>query len=124
MVTITLVVAGAGLLGGIVTSLLAGQFQLPQLDKNAGVFRPGWIGNAVVGAVAALVIWGLYGPLATTVLLGEGANTVKASLRVADLMGAIVTGIGGSRILSAEVDKRLLAKAKEDLRSSLELLNK
>ncbi|MGQ0615253.1 MAG: hypothetical protein ACT4PV_16090 [Planctomycetaceae bacterium] len=124
MVTIAVVIAGAGLLGGLVSSFLANQFKLPKLDLQAGVFMPGWIGNAIVGAIAALVLWGLYGPLASAVVIGDGSEAVKASLRMADVAGALVTGLGGSKILAAEVDKRLLAKTNDNLTETVKELAK
>ena len=85
-------------------------------DLDAGVYGPGWIGTVLVGGFAALVFWGLYGPMAHSVLIGtpEAAGTT-ISLRVSELLGALVSGIGGGRLLSAEVEKKVLAREKEAL---------
>src|ERR1044072_6423602 len=62
---IILLIAGFGAIGGIVNSAISGEFNYPRFDQAAKVWRPGWIGNVLVGSVAALVDWGVYGPLAS-----------------------------------------------------------
>jgi hypothetical protein len=107
-----LLFAGCGAVGGLVNALLAGDLHLPHREGN--VYSPGWIGNVVIGAVAALVTWGLYGPLAKAGVVGYA--TVPA---ISELAGAILTGIGGGRILSNEVEKKALVKAKDELTETL-----
>jgi len=109
---IALVVLGCGAAGGFVNALLAGDLHLPH--REASIYSPGWIGNVAIGAVAALIYWGLYGPLAKTTILGDGA-ALQASLTMSELAGSIVTGIAGGRILTSEVDKKVLAKARDTL---------
>ncbi len=105
---------GVGCFGGFVNSLIAGELHLPKLDLGAGVWRPGWLGNVVIGGTAALVFWGLYGPMAAIQIVGDQAPA-KATLHVAELFGAILTGIGGGRLLTAEVDRRVLRTEKAAL---------
>jgi len=115
-VTVILVLAvvfSAGCFGGLVNTLIAGEFRLPRLDRRAKIWRPGWIGNVIVGGTAALVFWGLYGPVATIQLTGN--SDAHLSLHVGELVGAILTGIGGGRLLTAEVDRRVLQKEKSAL---------
>jgi hypothetical protein len=108
----------AGGVGGTVNALMTDNgFVKPKREPaSAGgtVFRAGWLGNAFVGAIAALISWGLYGPLGalmlygTTAALAKNASPETVGLSLAALVGAILVGIGGARWLSNEVDKDLL----------------
>lgn len=120
MLLMLFVVFAAGGLGGVVNALMTDNgFAIPRFEQagnGARVLRPGFAGNVVIGAVAALVSWGLYGPLATYIVLGsEGALKTNTSatigLSLASLVGAILIGIGGARWLTSEVDKNLLRAA-------------
>jgi hypothetical protein len=112
--TICAVVFGAGCFGGLVNALIAGELYLPRIDRRARVWRPGWIGNVIVGGTAAFVFWGLYGPLASVQIIGDGAAP-QVVLHVSELLGSVVSGIGGGRLLSAEVDRRLLRSENQAL---------
>jgi hypothetical protein len=99
----------AGLVGGTINALLSDNgFVLPKYTE--GILRPGWLGNALIGGVAAAVSWSLYGPLAAVpIIAGAGAEaTPKGDLTLAGVGGAILVGIAGARWLSNEVDKTLL----------------
>lgn len=111
----------AGGIGGVVNAVLTDNgFLLPRtepVDGGAAIVRPGWLGNVLVGAVAAVVSWGLYGPLGGYLVLGT-PEAVAASpapgrvgLSLAALVGAVLVGVGGARWLSGEVDKSLLRAA-------------
>ncbi len=113
---IVLAIFAAGCIGGVVNAILAGELQLPKLDTVAGVYRPGWIGTVLVGGVAALVFWGLYGPMTSAVLIGGSPSDRAAPiLRVSELFGALLSGIGGGRLLTSEIEKKLLARKSEEL---------
>jgi hypothetical protein len=114
---IALIVCGCGAIGGFVNALLAGDLHLPHREAN--LYSPGWIGNVVIGAVAALVFWGLYGPMAKVALIGMTVTPDHVTFTVAELAGSVVTGIGGGRILSSEVEKRVLNKTKDELTNAL-----
>lgn len=114
---ITLLVLACGAVGGLVNALLAGDLHLPHREEN--IYSPGWIGNVVVGAVAALVFWGLYGPMAKVAVIGNTAPDIPAAFTIAELAGSVVTGIGGGRILSNEVDKKTLEKKSKELVDAL-----
>jgi hypothetical protein len=94
--------------------LITGELKLPKLDREANVYRPGWIGNMVVGGAAALVFWGLYGPLAKAELIAA-APVVQPSLKIAELCGSLLTGIGGGRLLTAELEKQVLKNQNDAL---------
>jgi hypothetical protein len=114
---IVALVCACGGIGGLVNALLAGDLHLPHREGN--LYNPGWIGNVVIGAVAALVFWGLYGPMAKLAIVGPASDGAKVIFTVAELAGSVVTGIGGGRILSSEVEKKALAKMKDDLTNVL-----
>jgi heme/copper-type cytochrome/quinol oxidase subunit 1 len=115
---IALIVLVCGGVGGFVNALLAGDLRLPRRD--ADMYSPGWIGNVIIGAVAALVFWGIYGPMAKVAVIGPDTNeATKAIFTISELAGSVVTGIGGGRILSSEVEKRALTKMKESLTDAL-----
>jgi hypothetical protein len=101
----------AGGLGGVVNALMSDNgFALPQNTPSAAggvVWRPGIVGNVVIGAVAALVSWGLYGSGAGMPII----SALKVDLTWAGFAGGVLVGIGGSRWLTAEVDKTLLKNA-------------
>ncbi len=83
------------------------------------------MGNVLIGGVAALVFWGLYGPLSEAILIGStdtAAASVVPSLRVAELFGSLITGIGGGRLLTNEVDRRVLENRNEALSSTRNVL--
>jgi hypothetical protein len=48
--------------------LTSNGFVLPKLSN--GILQLGIIGNLLLGAFAAVITWGLYGPLKDAVLLG------------------------------------------------------
>ena len=115
---IALMVCACGGIGGFVNALLAGDLRLPHREAG-NLYSPGWIGNVVIGAVAALVFWGLYGPMAKIAIVGPRPSGIQAIFTVAELAGSVVTGIGGGRILSSEVEKKALAKTKDELADAL-----
>jgi hypothetical protein len=110
----------AGAVGGVVNALMTDNgFVLPKSEKvndTTSIWRPGYLGNVLVGAVAAVVSWGLYGPLSAYFIVGtEQAPVVnvveRVGLSLASLVGAILIGAGGARWLTSEVDKNLLRGA-------------
>lgn len=115
------VVGVAGAIGGVVNAIMTDNgFLKPKNEKVDGgntVLRPGYLGNILLGAIAAIVSWGLYGPLSSYFVMGTTealkANTSpeNVGLSLASLVGAVLVGIGGARWLSNEVDKNLLRAA-------------
>jgi hypothetical protein len=116
--TIAVVVSVSGAVGGFVNALLAGDLHLPHREHET-LYSPGWIGNVVIGAVAALVVWGLYGPMAKVAVISSGNVSTPVALTIAEVAGSILTGIGGGRILSSEVEKKALTKMKDELTGAL-----
>ena len=105
----------AGGVGGVVNALMTDNgFILPKWEDANGnkIWRPGMVGNVIIGAVAAIISWGLYGPFADYIFIGDpNPNAAKPNLTVAAVVGAILIGVGGARWLSNEVDKKLLKSA-------------
>jgi len=103
-----LVIAAAGGIGGFGNALVTDNgFLFPKTDRvnGAGILRPGFLGNIVIGALSGGISWALYGPAGTTLL------TDMASPTLAAFGGALLIGVGGARWLSNEVDKQLLRTA-------------
>lgn len=120
---IILTIFAAGCFGGLTNAAIAGEFHLPHKDAEARIFRPGWIGNVLVGGVAALVFWGLYGPMAAAVVIGtEAPQAIHAVLRVSELFGALLTGVGGGRLLTAAVEKKISEREKSALNETKDSL--
>lgn len=117
MWTIVFAISAAGAVGGLVNALLTDNgFALPRTEKvgDLSVYRPGMFGNVIVGIVAALISWGLYGPLATYNIIPDSKdlpNQPEPTLNLFALVGAVLVGVGGARWLTNEVDKSLLQGA-------------
>jgi hypothetical protein len=103
-------------------TFITGEFALPQFDKNNKIWRPGWVGNVFVGAVAAVVVGGMYGPLAQFVI--NGSQQTVPQLTVAQLLGAVIVGIGGGNILTQLAQRQADRLAKDTLASALAAMTK
>lgn len=104
-----------GAIGGIVNALISDNgFIWPREVKGTKgdkIIKPGFVGNAIVGGVASFVSWSLYGPLAELPILGGMPDTEPLpGIPLSSIGGAILVGIGGSRWLTNEVDKKILKK--------------
>lgn len=123
----------AGGLGGLLNSLLSDNLFLWVKNETYRdgrvIMRYGFIINALIGAFAALISWGT---TAEGLYIIAPATSVKTevSLSVVGLVSAMVIGIGGSRWLTNEVDKRLLkttaslaAESPENPRAATSILN-
>ena len=108
-------VASLGAVGGLVNCAISGEFVLPKLKD--GVWRPGWVGNVLVGAVAAFVVTGTNGQLAGVELPPPEGTTLSASW--AQIAGAIVIGLGGGNILTNMAARRADQISKDNLASAL-----
>lgn len=106
------VIAGAGGVGGVVNALLGanGGMVIPRVSNS--ILQLGIIGNLLLGAFAAVITWGLYGPLKDAVLLGsEPVGQLPSNLTVTAVVGAALAGAGGARVVSGELDKRFYKNA-------------
>jgi hypothetical protein len=110
---LVLIVFGVGAIGGAINALISDNgFVLPK--STAGILRPGFFGNMLIGGVAAAISWSLYGPLASLPIVSVGSRETppaQGDLTLAAIGGAILVGVAGARWLSNEVDKALLRTA-------------
>ena len=106
------IVCCAGAVGGLVNALLSDNgFLLPckQEVDQLRILRPGFLGNMLIGTVAAALSWGLYGPLSMAPIFSNLPAT--QSLTLSALVGAALVGTGGARWVTNEIDKKLLTVA-------------
>lgn len=123
---LAVLIALLGGAGGVVNALLTDNgFALPRRETAGGarILRPGFLGNIMLGAVAAVVFWGLYGPFAEVNVVGEDPRAqpdVAGATReengrfgetLSGFITAVVIGAGGARVITSEVDKKLLRAA-------------
>jgi hypothetical protein len=124
MVRIALFIAAAGAAGGLLNAGLSGAgLMLPEVVNLPGglAVLPGFLGNVFVGAVAAVISFGLYGSFAGVTLFrasGPGGQQpgpaptpapppVSMQLTLAALAGALLVGFSGGRWVTAEADRQL-----------------
>ena len=98
-------ILGAG--GGLLRSLLSG-FEPWGLDSATKLWKPGWPGHIFTGAVAAFVVWAIYGPFAGKDVTTEALFTVTLS----QIAGSILSGIAGAEILQRLAERRAEEVAK------------
>lgn len=125
MFVIVGLVAFAGGLGGGLNAVMSGaQLGARPVDRvdQQLVLVPGSFGNVLVGAAAALVSFGLYGPLASVAFFSLKARSQAPpsetdpetgpapaptqGLTLAALSGAILVGFSGGRWLTSEAEKQ------------------
>lgn len=80
-------IALLGGVGGVLKCAVTGEFVLPSFgtaksDRRKKAWRPGWIGNVITGAGAAVFVGMVYGPLGQVALNalkpdGKGSATEK-----------------------------------------------
>ena len=119
MIYLVGMIALMGAIGGMVNALLSDNgFFMPKrlkIDEQV-IFRPGFLGNALIGAVSSFISWALYGPLAGVVIAGTNIGTAtnsgaQAGVTLSSLGGAVLTGIAGSRWLTNEILKGAAVEA-------------
>jgi len=93
-----LLVASCGAVGGLVSCFHKDAVVLPKFDKRTKIWKPGAIGTVLIGAIAADLVWALYGP-------ASGHDFVNAapqafSLTLSQLASSFVTGLAGGKILT------------------------
>jgi hypothetical protein len=119
-----LLIVGFGMVGGFINAFLTDQgLALPKLDRlqnGQRILRPGFVGNVTVGGVTAIILAGLYSPLGAVEI---GTSTApNLHLTIGSLAGALLSGIGGARLLTQEVEKRYTDLTKENLASGVQSL--
>jgi hypothetical protein len=117
MFKILSLIFGAGTIGGVIDALFNGTgFAMPRFVVVAGseVFIPGFLGNAFIGGIAALISFGLYGPFSSAPLIrtkdpnqSNSDAPLASQLTLATLAGALLVGYSGGRWINAEASKQL-----------------
>lgn len=119
-----LILAGIGLLGGILNSLIKDKgFVMPhtiKLDDGSSLWQPGFIGNMIIGAFAAAIVSGLSGPLSQ---LSTGSNS-EYDITATIMISALVAGFGGAKILSDFFDNKQKDKITQSQNKSIDVMVK
>lgn len=103
-------ISSAGAVGGVINAMLSGHSRVILPTYRSGVWCPGVIANVLIGAVAALTSWALYGSGAG-VELGQTTLRAEISLKLPALAGALLVGIAGAKWLTSESDRGLLKES-------------
>jgi len=92
---------------------------LPRFELDGKIWRPGWLGNVVVGAVAAIVASGIFGAASSIDVSAffvpdpvPPAGVQAAPLRLppvplGQLLLLVLVGFSGGRYLTVLSDKQL-----------------
>jgi hypothetical protein len=120
-----LLIGTAGLIGGLFNAFFSDNglvlWRAEQLPDGRRILRPGFPGNMLVGSVTALVLAGLYSPLGGVSVAGDGSDG-KIAMTLSALAGALVSGLGGARLLTNEVDRRYEESARRSMGSALQTM--
>ena len=100
----------AGAIGGVINALLSGHSRIILPTYQDGVWCPGVITNVLIGAVAAVTSWALYGSGAA-VELGSTNLRAEISLKLPALAGALLVGMAGAKWLTSQSDKSLFKES-------------
>jgi hypothetical protein len=122
MPIVWMIVFGIG--GGILNALIVDKgLKMPRFDTADGetLWRPGFIGNLIIGGAGAVIIGGLYGPLGAADIGGQ-LSTMHFTL--ANAAASVLTGAGGARVITQEVDKRYSRAKTKNLASTVQDLSK
>jgi hypothetical protein len=93
-----------GGLGSLVSAFVGDSgWHLPVVES--GIFRPGYLGNMLVGGLAALASWGMQ---KAAVLIGTAPSAL--TFTTADMANAIVIGFGGASWFKCQIEKIILQK--------------
>ena len=93
---------GVGAGGGLAACIHQGVVNWPRFGKNG--LKPGVLGDILIGAVAAGVVWGLDGPAATLDL--GGVPALQLPLSPSQLVTSLLIGFGGGKILTLMSQKK------------------
>jgi hypothetical protein len=96
-----IIIFGLGLVGGLANAYMTDKgFHLP--SKEGNLLLPGFLGNMFIGGIAAVVLWGLYSAF------GQEPVTSSYTPTLAEIIGGLVSGAGGARLLTNEIEKQAL----------------
>lgn len=102
----------SGVCGGLVNAIIAEgglkSSHRKKLSDGGSIWIPGWQGNLLIGGIASIVIWGLYG----NIHMSHDEEVIRQAI------GGLLAGAGGGRIITNEVEKRLLTVRAANLEES------
>ena len=94
-----------GGLGSLVNSFLGDSgWHVPMFDRDSDVFRPGWLGNWLVGGLAAVASWGMANSMD---LLDKN---LRFQFTTAAVANALIIGFGGASWFKGQTEKTILQK--------------
>jgi hypothetical protein len=112
MLAAIIVILLAGAIGGVVNGMISdpGVILPGKVTVKDGmkVWRLGILGNILIGAVAAFLYWSIYGGGNNFDIMHPPSDIELPTLTVGF---SVLTGIGGARWLTNEVDKYVLKKS-------------
>ena len=112
-----------GMIGGVLNALIVDKgLKMPRIDRTDGetLWRPGFIGNLVIGGAGALIIGGYMAPRYSD--LGGQMSIVHFTL--ANAAASLLTGTGGARVIAQEIDKRYSRAKTKNLASGVKDFSK
>jgi hypothetical protein len=116
------ILGSVGAIGGFINTLIADEglvlSQIDQLPSGQRVWRPGFVGNILIGAVAAIALAAMYSPLGT-IHVGGGVFDMTINM----VGGALLSGIGGARLLTSEVNKQYAQSTVQSLTNAVKTLS-
>ena len=91
------VVFGTGCVGGLISGVFfrPNKLGLSYQGEICGTYFPGLAGNILLGGVAAVLFWCLYGPFSGATIIGAPSDT-NVSLTVGQLASCLLIGTGGA----------------------------
>ena len=90
-----------GSLGSLVSSFIGDNgWHLPMTDQ--GIFRPGFLGNMLVGGLAAVASWGM------SRSINLGALHQPSDFLSSEMANALVVGFGGASWFKGQIEKVIL----------------
>ena len=106
--TILGVVFFAGCVGGVVAGFIAGvnsnRMGIWYTEGKCRTRFPGFLGNVLLGGIAAIVFWALYGPFTGATIIGDATDIIN--LTIGQLAGCFLIGMGGPGFLLMEAGRR------------------
>ncbi len=117
--TVMALVFVAGCVGGAIPlatnreRFRGGGWGLLYKRRACDTWFPGALGQVVVGGIAAVVFWGLYGPWADWPVFG--GNAVPPKFTLSQLVAPILMGIGGPDWLRAQAERRCYERSRNKI---------
>jgi len=119
---VLLCLLAAGFLGGVLNALFENEgfikWKTESLNDGRRIFRPGFLGNIIVGGIAAVVMAALYGPLG----IAQISGTFQLDLRT--FVGGILSGIGGAKLLTQQANRWYDEATKKQTEEAIKNLTK